>query len=134
MSGGITEISLAIVCPPRPVGQWTDVSNFPQLKSRTLAVRTPPFASHLGRSPPPLFPAGQSVTFTSEQNMRRTFACIGYASRPKQAIDGARTFTSLDSQPCRLLPLALRYGSIRLSKGLSRSEEHTSELQSLSHL
>ena|SRR5271157_5936425 len=40
MSGGITGISLAIVCPPRPVGQWTDVSNFRQLKSRTLAKRT----------------------------------------------------------------------------------------------
>jgi len=37
---GITGISLAIVCPPRPVGQWTDVSNFRQLKSRTLAERT----------------------------------------------------------------------------------------------
>jgi hypothetical protein len=31
---------LAIVCPPRPVGQWTDLSNFRQLKSRTLAERT----------------------------------------------------------------------------------------------
>src|SRR5713101_2526971 len=29
------------------------------------------FASHLGRSPPPLFPAGRSVRFNSEQNMCR---------------------------------------------------------------
>ena len=32
-----------------------------------------------------------------------TFTCIGYASRPNRAIDGARTFTAQDSQPCRLL-------------------------------
>ncbi len=31
-------------------------------------------------------------------------ACIGYASRPNQATDGAGTLTLLDSQPCRLLP------------------------------
>jgi len=30
----------AIVYPPRPVGQWTDVSNFRQLKSGTRAERT----------------------------------------------------------------------------------------------
>src|ERR1017187_5463658 len=40
MSGEITGISLAIVCPPRPVGQWTDISNFRQFKSRTLAEGT----------------------------------------------------------------------------------------------
>jgi hypothetical protein len=34
-------------------------------------VQASSFARHLGRSPPPLFPAGQSVTFNSEQNMRR---------------------------------------------------------------
>jgi hypothetical protein len=43
------------------------------------------------------------------------FAGIGYASRPNQAIDGARTCTSLDSQPCRLLPLAFRYGFTSIS-------------------
>ena len=40
MSGGTTGISLAIVCPPRPVGQWTDATNFRQLKSRALAEGT----------------------------------------------------------------------------------------------
>src|SRR5215831_21062098 len=28
----------------------------------------------------------------------------GYANRPNRAIDGMRTFTSSDAQPCRLLP------------------------------
>src|ERR1035441_10550675 len=40
MSGGITGISLAIVCPPRPVGQWTDLSNLDYAKSRRRAERT----------------------------------------------------------------------------------------------
>jgi len=40
MSEGITGISLAIDCLPRPVGQRTDVSNFRQLMSRTLAEGT----------------------------------------------------------------------------------------------
>ena len=33
-------------------------------------------------------------------------ACIGYASRPNQATDGAGTLTLQDSQPCQLLPTA----------------------------
>jgi hypothetical protein len=49
-----------------------------------------------------------------------TFACIGDTSRPNQAIDGARTFTSLDSQPCRLLPPAYR-DAILLSETLSKN-------------
>ena len=37
----LTGIVLAIVCPPRPVGQKTDGSNFGQLKSCSLAETTP---------------------------------------------------------------------------------------------
>src|SRR3990172_1601032 len=33
-----------------------------------------------------------------------TFLHVGYANRLNRATDGKRTFTSLDSQPCRLLP------------------------------
>ena len=73
------------------------------------------------------FQQGSLWRLTPSRTCVVTFACIGDTSRPNQAIDGARTFTSLDSQPCRLLPLALRYDftSIRLSKGLSPSSCRT---------
>ena len=38
-----------------------------------------------------------------------TLTCIGYASRPKQAIDDTGTLTPLDSQPCRLLRSFIPY-------------------------
>ena len=41
----------------------------------------------------------------------------GYASRPNRAIDGMRTFTSLDSQPCRLLPERRASGAAESGSG-----------------
>jgi hypothetical protein len=53
------------------------------------------------------FPAGQLVTFTSGQNALRYLRTHRSASRPKQAIDGAGTFTPLDPRSCRLLLIGL---------------------------
>jgi hypothetical protein len=50
-----------------------------------------------------------------------TSARTGYASRLNQAIDGARTFTTLDSQCCRLLPPRTPSGGYSIAIELSRT-------------
>ena len=40
-----------------------------------------------------------------------TLPCLGYASRPKRAIDGVGTHTPLDLRPCRPLPQARPVGA-----------------------
>src|SRR5208282_1114358 len=52
MLGGISEFSLAIVCPPCPAGQRTDITKLRQFKSRTLAERTRITSIFLNDHPP----------------------------------------------------------------------------------
>lgn len=86
------------IAPQRDFMRWVFRDRRYSLRSGLL-VCSPP------RSPLPLrrsSPRRAAVTFTPEQKIRTvTSAGIGHASRPNQAIDGKRTFTFLDSQPCR---------------------------------
>jgi hypothetical protein len=61
-----------------------------------LATPVAPTAAPLGTGQPWLLRPRLSRFVTSPSS--------GYANRPFRATDGRRTFTSQDSQPCRLLP------------------------------
>lgn len=67
-----------------------------------LHVEASEFARLPGRSYRCIL-AGQPRLLRPGRTCFVTSACTGYANRPNQVIDGARTFTLLDSQPCRLL-------------------------------
>ena len=67
-----------------------------------LHVEASEFACLPGRSYRCIL-AGQPRLLRPGRTCFVTSACTGYANRPNQVIDGARTFTLLDSQPCRLL-------------------------------
>ena len=51
--------------------------------------------------------AGQPSLLLPRISQFVTSLCSGYANRPNRAIDGMRTFTSLDSQPCRPLHVCI---------------------------
>ena len=75
-----------------------------------LHVEASEFARLPGRSYRCIL-AGQPRLLRPGRTCFVTSACTGYANRPNQVIDGARTFTLLDSQPCRLLIPPLCYPS-----------------------
>ena len=54
-------------------------------------------------APTAVFAHGAAVAFTSEQNTGRYLPMHRICSPSEWAIDGRRTSTSLDTQPCRLL-------------------------------
>src|SRR2546425_9637631 len=54
-------------------------------------------------APTAVFAHGAAVAFTSEQNTGRYLPVHRICSSSEWAIDGRRTSTSLDTQPCRLL-------------------------------
>jgi len=118
---------------PEPVGAWQHPhpGNFGVDCSRgcshslmfrpavLLATQVAPTAVRSSRT-------GQPWLFHPSISRFDTSPCPGYAIRPFRAIDGGRTFTSLDSQPCRLLPkravfphLVLRTYSLPRSKTLA---------------
>ena len=131
--GGFAEC-ICLVLPqrrrPSPTEKWV---GFPLLSrehdfSRTpisglqlfLYVQASEFAGLPGRSYRSRFSAGQLRLLHPSRTCIVTFARIGYTIRPVlQAIGGARTFTSPDSQHCRLLlstpgmPRAWRKRSVR---------------------
>jgi hypothetical protein len=74
-----------------------------------LHVEASEFARLPGRSYRCKTTAGQPRLLRPGRTCIVTFACTGYANRPNQAIDGTRTLTLLDSQPCRLLRSSRRY-------------------------
>jgi hypothetical protein len=60
-----------------------------------LAIQVTPTTAYID--------AGQPSLLLPRISQFVTSLCSGYANRPNRAIDGMRTFTSLDSQHCRLL-------------------------------
>jgi hypothetical protein len=94
--------------------QWVGFPNRPAKRLRRRVFRDRRYSLRSGllvcsppRSPLPLrrsSPRRAAVTFTPEQKICTvTSTGIGHASRPNQAIDGKRTSTFLDLQPCRPL-------------------------------
>jgi len=69
-----------------------------------LMVCSPPWSL-----PPCSFLQGGRWLLRPSPSRVVTSACLGYASRPNQAIDGTGTLTPLDSQPCRLLRSFIPY-------------------------
>ncbi len=71
-------------------------------------LQAPKFARHPG-CPHQLRPSSARRRWLLRPGRTRvvTFPCTGYANRPIWAIAGMRTYTSLRTQPCRLLPGAV---------------------------
>ena len=91
------------------VGSSTAISRR-LLSGRCFATAAIPLCSGLQvcspyRSFPPLWTTspGRPWLLRPSRTYVVTDGCIGYASPPNRAIEGAGTFTPLDSRPCRLL-------------------------------
>ena len=101
--------------PPRAGGSAPQCIRLKQLRAvcgcGAVTIRSPLQASRFARHPDCPHTRGSSSVvrrWLLHPSTTRVvaFTCIGYASRPIRVIDDTRTSTSLDSQPCRLLPRA----------------------------